>query len=446
MGSDMVVALSRATVEGHTLFGHNNNRPMGEPQALCRVQGRAFVPGETVRTSGVTLPQVRQTVTVIAARSGTQWGFQHGVNEHGVAVGRAPLHTRLAADRAGLTGPDLVRLMLERATCARQAVDLASDLISRHGQGAPPPHPEQPAEEDSAFLIADAREAFVLAATGSHWAIQEVAAVRALNEVCQLRQDWDRISPGLGDLAIGRGWWREDGSKLDFEGAVGIAGADRPASVRRWGRATLLLEQQHGHVDLAFLRRLLSDHFEGCEDEIDPWCPRSEAASLCQHGAEGRGPATATSLLACLDATDPLRIIWCGFGPPCTSVYFPLLFEGEIPAGFRHEAGVASAWQQMQRLVQLASSDRGHWLTVREVLTGLQARFDQDCREFLEEGAEVRRRGDRAELGRLAGAFMQHNLECFEDLCRSLLTDARQPLRRAAAVRAQERLSQTREL
>jgi hypothetical protein len=41
---------------------------------------------------------------------------------------------------------------------------------------------------------------------------------------------------------------------------------------------------------------------------------------------------------------------------------------------------------------------------------------------------------------------MQHNLERFEDLTRSLLTDARQPLRRPSWVRNQERLSQTREL
>jgi len=93
-----------------------------------------------------------------------------------------------------------------------------------------------------------------------------------------------------------------------------------------------------------------------------------------------------------------------------------------------------------------ASGDRGHWLTMREALTGLQTRFDQDCREFLDEGADLLGRGDRAELDRLAGAFMQHNLECFEDLGRSLLTDARQPLRRPSSVRAQERYSQTREL
>src|SRR5262249_42137385 len=98
---------------------------------------------------------------------------------------------------------------------------------------------------------------------------------RALNEVCHLRQDWNRISPGLADLAIGRGWWPADGSKLDFEGTMCPGSAGRPASLRRYGRATLLLEQQNGQLDVTTLRRVLSDHFEGCDDELDPWGPHA---------------------------------------------------------------------------------------------------------------------------------------------------------------------------
>jgi hypothetical protein len=41
---------------------------------------------------------------------------------------------------------------------------------------------------------------------------------------------------------------------------------------------------------------------------------------------------------------------------------------------------------------------------------------------------------------------MQHNLERFEDLCRYLLQDARQPQRHRMAMRVQEQLSQSREL
>jgi hypothetical protein len=37
-------------------------------------------------------------------------------------------------------------------------------------------------------------------------------------------QDWNRISPGLGQHAISQGWWPGDGSKLDFVGALSFWG------------------------------------------------------------------------------------------------------------------------------------------------------------------------------------------------------------------------------
>ena len=88
-----------------------------------------------------------------------------------------------------------------------QAVQTVADLIGRHGQGAYAGCPPED-DHDNAFLIADRQEAYLLAACGGHWAVQQVAAVRALNESCHLRQDWDRISPGLSSLAIERGCGR----------------------------------------------------------------------------------------------------------------------------------------------------------------------------------------------------------------------------------------------
>src|SRR5262249_26386454 len=157
-----------------------------------------------------------------------------GVNEHGVAMGLTPIRARLRSEQPGLTGTDLVRLCLERAGSTRQAVDLLTDLISRHGQGG-----GDPGEPDHAFLVADREEAFAAEAPGTRWAIQEVREVRAVASRSQIRQDWNRISRGLSDLAIARGWWPEDGSKLDFAAVVGQADPNDPAALRRWGRATV---------------------------------------------------------------------------------------------------------------------------------------------------------------------------------------------------------------
>lgn len=397
MGCDMVVALGRATVDGETLFGHNCNQPGSEPMELVRVPGRVFSPGEVVPMGGLLLPQARRTWTVLAGRCTGQWGYQHGLNEHGVAAGLTSIGTRPRPSEPGLSGPDLVRLALERANSARLAVDVLTDLAIRYGQG------RTETDADPAFLIADGREAFVVEMFGRHWAVQHVKEVRAVSDVCHLRQDWDHLSPGLADLAIARGWWPSDGSKIDFARVVAGERADSASPLRRWGRATLLLEQSNGQINLAVLRRVLSDHFEGCPDEVDPDSARlpQEATTLCRHTTTPTAVRTATSLIAQVRPDDALPIAWYAFGPPCQNLYFPLILAGELP----HELP----------LLPIDSGARRHD-GLRAALAGLQARFDSETREFVAEARELRRRGAVDQLPRLAELFMRHNLEAWENV------------------------------
>jgi secernin len=353
----------------------------------------------------VVLPQVRQTHAVLACRSAGRWGYWHGVNEHHVAAGVTAIRTRLACAGPVLTGTDLVRLALERAASARQAVDVLTDLVNRHGQGTFPGDASYAADPqagdefyDSSFLVADGQEAYVLETSGCHWALQVVGAVRAVTDLCQLRQDWDRISRGLADVAIERGWWPDDGSKLDFAGAVGRAGTAagaRAASLRRWGRATLLLEQHNGQIHLPFLRHVLSGHDEG----------------LPAAGPAGT-PCTGASLVAVLGpGPEQPPVAWCSFGAPCPGLYFPLFLEADLPPAFEAETPTSGSrlWRQMVRL--------GAAPTLRPALADLQEQLDEHAREFLAEAALLRQRGDVSEVRRLAGSLMQHNLESWEHLC-----------------------------
>lgn len=398
MGCDMLVALARATVEGETLFGHNCNQPGRESMELVRVPGRVFSAGEVVPMSRLLVPQARRTWTVLAGRCPGQWGYQHGLNEHGISAGLTSIGNRPRPLETGLSGPDLVRLALERANSARQAVDVLTDLATRYGQGG------TETDTDPAFLIADGREAFVIEMFGRHWAVQHVKEVRAVSDVCHLRQDWDHLSPGLADLAIARGWWPSDGSKLDFAQAVAGERADSASPLRRWGRATLLLEQSNGQINLAVLRRVLGDHFEGCADEVDPDAARLplEAATLCRHTATPAAVRTATSLITQVRPDDALPIAWYAFGPPCQNLYFPLILAGDLPYELP--------------LLPIDSGARRHD-GLRAALAGLQARFDSETREFVAEVSELRRRGAGDQVPRLAELFMRHNLEAWEGIC-----------------------------
>lgn len=419
MGSDMAVALPRATAGGATLFGHNGSRPGGEPQTLRRVPGRTYAAGEQLRAQHVTLPQARRTATVLAGKPAGRWGYQHGLNEHRVAAGVTSVPTRLCGSGPALTGTDLVRLALERSSSALQAVDVVTDLVGRHGPGAA--DPADPHGGSCVLLVADPREAYVVAACGAHWAVQEVRQVRAQSDVCHLRQDWDRISPGLADLAIARGWWPADGSKLDFAGALADDRGEGESGLRRWGRATLLLEQHNGQADVRFLRRLLSDHGGDPSDGGLTHLPPDH--TICRHGP---GETTAASLVVELAAGSGRPVLgWCAFGPPCVGVYFPLLLEGEVPVDFEEDAPDAGCalWRRMDHLADATAHDPRLGAAAREALAGLQVRFDRDAAEVLGELATLP--GPERQL--LAGSFMQHCAERFDEVWAELVGDSRQP-------------------
>jgi hypothetical protein len=421
MGGDMVVALDRATVDESALFGHSCRRPGREEVALHRNAGRSHAPEERIQTHVATVSQARETYTALGIQSRGQWGYHHGVNVRGVAAGCTALQTRLMCDRPGLLGTDLVRLVLERCCTARQGVELIGDLVSRHGQGYGP----GPDGRDTAFLLADGREAFALESAGSYWAYQEVHQARAMSDVCTIRQDWDGIARGLAGWSIERGWWPGDGSKLDFASVVAPESESAGPALRRWGRATLLLEEQNGHLDLAFFRRLLSDHYEGCEDEVDPLLGDSGASPICLHGDTADALATSASLVVQLPAVPAkVRVAWCCLGPPCTGVYLPVLLDGELPSVLIEPNGIQA---RMKALLRHIGDNPSLWDMARFSLGRLQARLDRDTEDFVID-AIAGERPPQAESARHATFYMQHVLERFQETVDGLLHQ--QPMRK----------------
>jgi secernin len=435
MGCDLVVALGEATADGQTLFGLNCHRPALEFVFLRREPGRDFALGEKVRTQFLELPQARKTYTALGLQPPGYWGYLCGVNQFQLALGCATLRTKLRCRGQALVGTDLVRLALERCRSARQAADLLADLVERHGQGVFPGCPEQ-VEGDHAFLIADPAEAFVVEAGGHYWVQQEVRKLRAVSDVSVVRQDWDRIAKGLAALAIDQGWWPGDGTKLDFAGALGTAPTGQAAGLRRWARATLLLEMQNGHIDAAFLRRLLSDHYDGTADEVDPLRPALRPAPLCRHSPLPSGPATVAGFLAQLprDVGQLPRVMWV-CGPPCASVYVPLFLDGELPPPLGGPGPDQGPFlRRLRQVTQRAGSQRDFRQRAQAAWDRIQVQLDQEAEGFAAEGAVLKQKGEVAELERRASLFMQHALEQVDKVIGDLDSSSSRPSPRRESV------------
>ncbi|HEV2310855.1 MAG TPA: hypothetical protein VGU73_10035, partial [Acidimicrobiia bacterium] len=178
---DLLVALGPATDAGRTLFAKNSDRPADEPQELEWLAPRRDV-GRVAATYTAVEPAPGWTVGVLGSRPAWMWGLEHGVNEAGVAVGNAAIFTTLDPHDAppALTGMDLVRLALERATAASAAVEQILTLLDQYGQGGSG-HDGVDDPYWSSFLVADAGEAWVVETSGRKSATERVARTRALS-------------------------------------------------------------------------------------------------------------------------------------------------------------------------------------------------------------------------------------------------------------------------
>jgi len=355
MGCDLVTALGAATVTGHTLLGVNYFGLGSDQGGLCVLSSKVHSPGENVVHPRVQIPEVRHTARVLGWQTPGSWGLQFGANEHQLAVGFSSWKSRLAMTPSGLDGPDLVRLSLERAASARQGLEVLCEMIERHGQSA--------TQADHIFLLADPREAFVVEATGSHWAVLECQQTRAVCDVALIRQDWQRLSRGLAEQVMDNGWWPKDGSKIDFHATLSDPKNASPAGLKRWSKATLALAQQEGAIDPYCLRRMLLEHFDNCQELL----PRhqiwqgTQIVSL-QPGAQA--------------------LVWTAPGHLGTPLFFPLIAGVPLPGLWLEGLPPLNRlWHREDRRTQ-------------DVQDRLQAIFDQDAESFRRESPhDIQRHG-----------------------------------------------------
>ncbi|MDO9173278.1 MAG: hypothetical protein Q7V62_00650, partial [Actinomycetota bacterium] len=182
---DCLVALPPATDGTTTLFAKNSDRPPTERQ-LVHWSPPRLDPRPLSATHIEVAPHATHTLACVLSRPAWGWGAEHGVNEAGVVVGNTAVYTTLDPRTAplGLTGMDLVRLALERAVDAADAVRVITAHLERYGQGGSGHDPAIVAGGRpywSSFLVASPGVAYAIDTSGNEWAVEPVTDVRAIS-------------------------------------------------------------------------------------------------------------------------------------------------------------------------------------------------------------------------------------------------------------------------
>ncbi len=426
---DTWVALPDVTASGVTILAKNSDRPTFDCQPLLMHPRQQWEKGATINTGRVTIPQVDETYATIGSSPYWCWGYEEGMNEHGVAIGNEGIATKaLAQDLEalangegpdlGLTGMDLLRLGLERGQTARGALDVITALLEEHGQfgsGLPAMEAADGAYHNS-YIIADPNEAWVLETAGRRWVAKRLRdGSTSISNTPSIGAQWDLASSDLVSHAQSMGWWpKRTVDKFDFTLAYGDTGPraiqQRAMSLPRAVCSSGLLQDRAGAIDPRWMMRIARDESSSPPINLD---------------------RTASSCVAVLPKSDDdLPVFWWAPSVPGDSCYVPFFVHGgELPeivsaAGTQGRAvrppiGVApdsfadeSYWWIFRDLHDLASGGAvNRTPEVRATFDALEREFEQGLPVIIEKAVALRNSGRFNEASQTLDAYTEACLE-----------------------------------
>ena len=302
--------------DGGMWFAKNSDRHPREVQT-CSWHTRRTASAE-LRAQYLTLPDI-DAAAFVGSQPTWLWGCEHGVNEHGVAAGNEKIWTTgRPADRPpALLGMDIVRLVLERARTADEALEICTGMIEQHGQGGSgEPFSDEP--YDSSFLLVDGNGGWIVETCNRTWAARAVGDGAAISNRISLTTDWTRAS---SDLAPGTNFDTYRNPKVPTAIADGRLATTSSCVVAR-------------ELTLASIAATMRNHGE----QLQPG-----NISVCMHCSRVNAQTTA-SMIARI-TTDGSWRAWACLGNPCTSVYVPILPNAVPP-----ELSDPAQWERFARL------------------------------------------------------------------------------------------------
>lgn len=328
------------------VLAKNSDRDPNEAQLWTWAPAADHAPGDRLCTTYVDLPQVARTHAVVLSRPWWMWGAEMGANEHGVTIGNEAVFTKEPTSlEPGLLGMDLLRLALERATSARDAVEVVVSLLEEHGQSGSCSRAHPRFTYHNSFLVTDRQQAFVLETAGRQWAAEEVTGpARSISNGLTI--------PGFADKHADR-----------------LRGTVARCAVRRWVTQSAATTAARGDSAVRDAMALLRDNGTGGGPR---WSPLT--GSMVGPNMHAGGLVASSQTVASWVSDTATGTHWAtGTADPALSLFVPLRVDEPLPEGAYPTAGVddtddsRSLWWRHERWRRTALRD---WSAVEAAVAG----------------------------------------------------------------------------
>lgn len=342
---DTLVALGNATEDGSVIFGKNSDRPDDEVQLITHVPRMKFSKGDKLKCTYIKIPQVTETAAVLLSQPWWMWGAEMGANEYGVVIGNEAVHTHEPLQRVGLLGMDLLRLGLERGKTAKESLDTITTLLEEFGQGGGCAYRDSGWMYHNSFIIADAKEAYVLETADKWWIVEKVKSVRSISNGISIRGKGDIRREGIIQHATEQNYCKDDD---DFDFVFAFSGSPRYESpYSRGGKSKLLLETYEKDITPSLMMDFLREH----------------EAGICMHGGFESTGSQVSHI-----RKEKQSIHWfTGTTLPCVSIYKPYIFPHE--SQYVWDPGpyskIDKEWLWVQHQASLGTKSKEYLIEIR---------------------------------------------------------------------------------
>lgn len=308
---------------GHSIFGKASDRAVNEPQPFIFVPAASHAAGTKVRCTYIEVEQVNHTNAMILAKPSWIWGAEIGVNEFGVCMGNESVFSKeMNTEQKALLGMDIVRLALERASTAEEAVRIVGELMERYGQGGNASF-DTVFHYDNAYMIMDGKDTWHVETAGKHyWAAKRVAGAYSISNYLSIGTP-DLMHGGLLQNAIEKGYPMSD--PFDFAKAY----VDWSSPINRSGMlrrcCSFQMANRHGNqFQVQHMIEALRAHYSE-----DAWTDGDSC--VCMHAKNPANPEdvvceTCCAMIAVCRGRD--TVMWgTGMGVTCIAPFQPFWFD-----------------------------------------------------------------------------------------------------------------------